>query len=129
MTREVRGVIPTSLRTAGPHEAEGEDRRVADGGARVGRGDDGAGAPRTAARVHHHVVDLVVAVEVVVEEQVARLEGPEGHVAQRGVLGLGGARDRKSRPGPGPLDQPRAVEAPARRLAAPGVGYADLGDR
>ena len=93
----------------------------------VGRRDDGVDAVGTTTDVHDDVVDGVVVVEVVVEQQVARLEVTERHVDQRGPLGLGRARDLDARLGPGPLDEPRTVETDARCLAAPDVGHADLG--
>ena len=57
------------------------------------------------------MVDLVVAIEVVVEEKVAGLEFGERDVTKLRPLSFGGARYRETRLGPGPLDEAGAVEA------------------
>src|ERR1019366_870090 len=62
------------LGSCGADETGREDRGQADVGAGIGRRDDGVGAPGPRTHVHHDVVDGVVAVEVVVVEQVARAQ-------------------------------------------------------
>src|SRR5665213_579718 len=105
-----------------------EDRCKLDVGAGVGGRNDGTRAPRPAADVHDDVVDRVVAVEVVIKEQVTGLEIVERHVDQVRVLRFGCTRNLDARLGPGPLDETGTVETTSwtRRLAAPDVGHANL---
>ena len=106
-----RPVAAAELGAGGPDQAVGEDGGVRDGGAGERRLDHGVGAVGPRARVHHDVVHLVVAVQVVIEEQVTGLEGVERHVGQRRPLRLGRPGDGHPGLGPRPLDEPRAVEA------------------
>ncbi len=52
----------------------------------MGGGDDRVDPPGAATHVHHDVVNFVIAVEVVIEQQVAGLERGERHVDHGGVL-------------------------------------------
>jgi hypothetical protein len=115
------------LRPSFAIQAGREDRRELNVGARVGRRDDGTRAPRSAADVHDDVVDGVVAVEVVVKEQVTGLEVIQRHVDQGRVLRFGSARNLDARLAPSPLDQAGTVETDARCLAAPDIVHANLG--
>ena len=92
--------------------------------------DHGVGAVGTRARVHDDVVDLVVAVEVVIEEQVTGLRGRSagrGSAPATAVSVVRGMETPAWRPGP--LHEARAVEADAGLLAAEDVGHAQLRDR
>src|SRR6202035_298733 len=100
-----RGVPPVERPGAGgPDEASGEDRGVGDGGTRE-RGSDDLAVPD----VHHHVVNLIVVVEVEIEEQVTWLQGVERDVGQGRPLALGRPGAGDTRLSPGPLHQSRAV--------------------
>src|SRR5579871_1923283 len=111
-----------------PSGAGGTDEAVREGRLQLDQraghvgGDRRLVPERAAPAVHHDVVDLVVAVEVEVEEQVPGLERVQAHVGERVPLRRGGPRDRDAGLGPRPLGQPRAVEPAgdpgrARRLA------------
>lgn len=74
MTIEVVILTREPLWASGADETEREDWRQTHVRASVRGGDGRAGSPRPTAGVHHHVIDLVVTVEVVVEQQVAGLQ-------------------------------------------------------
>jgi hypothetical protein len=94
------------LRSACSDEAVREDAGVRDGGAGEGGLNDRVGSVRARADVHHHVIDLVVRVQVVIEEEVTGFECVEGDMGEGGPLHFGRSRDGDAGLLPGPLHQP-----------------------
>ena len=67
--------------------------------------DGGRFAIRAAAEIHRHVVDLMVIIEVVIEQKIARLQRAERHMGEGGPLGLSHSGNGFPRLSPRPLDK------------------------